>query len=179
MFPSRYSRSPVLSFGPLLTFAASCLALMFSACSHLSTKPRIDDSFPTRFEVSVGGALGDSYSIRLEGDHLRYEATTASYFNTRTRTRRIQPTPQAWRKFWFEADSVGMWKWRSKYEPPKGVIVNDGTQWHIAISYKGRSMASDGDNAYPSDANPRRSVMDGPTTRFSKFDEAVQHLIGR
>jgi len=106
------------------------------------------DSLPSRFEVSVGGALGSAYSVQLADNHLCYTASSGPHF-AHPRVRHITPTAEEWAAFWREAQAVELWRWRSSYMVPPPDLVCDGTQWHIDISYHDQSVRSSGDNAYP------------------------------
>ena len=112
---------------------AAMLLLAVSACSTPDSPTVAPDLLPTRFEVSVGGAMGSAYSVQLAGDHLRYTASSGPHFG-HPRVRRIVPTAEQWSVFWREADGTEIWRWRRAYEvlPPK--VVSDGSQWHIDIA---------------------------------------------
>ena len=159
--------------------AGAILLLAVSGCSTIHHPPVSADSLPTRFEVSVGGALGSAYVVQLAGEHLRYTASSGPHF-AHPRIRQITPTAEQWTTFWREAEATEIWRWRPAYEVPPPDVVCDGTQWHIDISYAGRSVRSSGDNAYPADSTPTKTGTDVavPTQRFQRFTAAVRDLIG-
>jgi hypothetical protein len=163
-----------------MKFFFACVALSaLIGCASVSPRSIPDEARPSRFSVSVGGAMGSAYDLQLDGERLRYTFYSEPFFRHR-HVRSITPSHEAWVAFWREVQAVDLWRWRSSYKVPPPNVVFDGTQWHIDISYHGQSVSSSGDNAYPSDSNPTKTgtKVAEPTQRFLRFTGAVQRLIG-
>lgn len=111
---------------------------------------------PQKMEISCGGILGESFAVKLDGRHVEYTRSTAFFGPAR-----IRPTDAAWAAFWKEMGAVALWEWKPDYRPPPNIIIEDGTQWRVSITHAGRSIDSRGENAYPSDADPKIPVLEG------------------
>jgi hypothetical protein len=75
---------------------------------------------------------------------------------------RLEPTAEAWERFWARIDSLGVWQWKSDYNDSKRDWP-DGDSWALTLRHGARQLKSKGYNAVP-DA-------------YSKFRSAVYELI--
>lgn len=109
-------------------------------------RPALAD-LPEFFEVSVGGFMGDSYSVRLDADELVYEHLAGGY--ELQRTERVCPDALAWESFdrWLQV--VDPWSWNGEYQLPPEMTVMDGSHWRLRLSWLSGRVDASGDNAYP------------------------------
>lgn len=84
----------------------------------------------------------------------------------------IQPSEQAWRRFWSALDRLGAWSWAPSYEG-REIIICDGPAWSVEIVWGERRLASRGESAYPPGGTLRRS------REFETFVRALGRLCGR
>lgn len=127
---------------------------------------------PLDFNVSIGGYMGDSYSVALEGGKLIYEVLGHGY---KTQSRKeIDVSPKKWAVFWSACNKHGVWGWKKEYRNPG---ICDGTQWSIVIRTDCRFFESHGDNAYPGEDRELASSDDWPAP-FQGFLRAVSRLVG-
>lgn len=149
-----------------LAFSINCVTLAAQAPAP---------ALPAQFQVDIDAFAGTGFSVALDGDHLVY--TTYKSFKRVNKVRKIQPTAEQWKAFWDEMNAVGIWNWSAKYAP--AAPVQGGTQWDVTLENGGRSIKSEGSNAYPSDADPVKAGPDKQyTKRFTRFYNAVLHLLG-
>jgi hypothetical protein len=161
---------------PLLcALGLSLAALLISGCITPRDKPS-PDLLPQKLVIECGGFLGNSYHVEWKEDALVYRRAGEGF--RWGWERKIHPSAEAWRKFWIALDAVSVWDWKSRYAPPKGVEVFDGTQWSVAIAHGNQKISSEGDNTYPAEANPKIGNMDR-SMRFFRFREAVRELVDR
>jgi len=127
---------------------------------------------PVHFVARIGGFLGASYSVELNGESLTYTASGRGQTNVRHTT--ITPTDAAWREFRQTLDELKVWQWQADY--PRGGVV-DGTQWLFEIAYSDRALKSHGDNNYPDAAGkPTGKPQFSPV--FNRYLDAIKRLIG-
>lgn len=95
-------------------------------------------------DVWIGGYLGPSYKVWLEGDELVYEVYERAYelFSTE----RLKPSPSDWTRFLTHLDGCGFWQWDQTYSNDQNI---EGTTWYVSITVGGRSGAVRGLNVYP------------------------------
>lgn len=135
------------------------------------TKPKTKhpDHLPTKLHFDIGGFIGECHEVRFHKGQLQYRTAEAAYMWTPETL--VSPDRQQWEDFWCAVDAAGVWTWSKEYANP-GVL--DGTQWSLVMRHKGRSIRSEGDNAYPG--------ADGPefpeTCSFAKFLQALCQLAG-
>ena len=131
---------------------------------------------PEKLSIYIGGYMGTSYSVELKRGTLLYECWSDRF--REEQKHRINPSPEAWAKFWGSLDELGFWSWNGDYQP-SGIIL-DGTSWSAEISVGDRSVEARGCNAYPPSSprakRPRESGESG--SRFNEFCEAVCELLG-
>jgi hypothetical protein len=122
---------------------------------------------PKRFELFIGGYLGTSYSIRMEGATLIYQV---SYCRDDRHEPPIAcvPTDAEWRDFWKVIEKTGAWGWKPRYYQP----ACDGTNWDIDIIYGDMTLNSSGSNGYPP------SGENTVSREFGTFCGAVSRLVG-
>ena len=58
----------------------------------------------------------------------------------------ISPSVNDWTRFWKSVDDNNVWNWLPEYKNP---LVLDGCQWSLELEFNGRSIISEGSNAYP------------------------------
>ena len=117
-------------------------------------------AWPTEFRLYINGFFGTSYTVELEGETLRYQAVSEEGHQE---VKTVTPTSKQWETFWSTLERIGVWNWKSDYPNP-GIL--DGTQWDITLEYSGRTVTSQGDNAYPNEK------------AFNAFLDAISRLIG-
>jgi hypothetical protein len=122
---------------------------------------------PRRFEVSIGGYFGASFSVSKQSARLVYQKCCCSKM---TQGPEMTYTPNAddWKLFWATIDEIGAWDWQLSYHQP----VCDGTSWSVEIERGGKILRSSGSNAYPPDGGLET------TSEFTTFCKAVSRLIG-
>jgi len=122
-----------------------------------------DTYLPTQMTLYLGGFLGPSYTVELEGHSLTYRTRD---WNPKTKTaeeksKLITPSENQWRQFWKAVDTSDLWHWQKEYIDPS---VLDGTQWRVSIMLAGKTTHSHGSNAYP--------------PQFNMYTHAVKDLLG-
>lgn len=129
---------------------------------------------PTRFEASVGGHFGSSYSVGWEGGRLVYDAVewwdgSRSDERVAAHTRRfLRPSGAQWRRFNENLDRLEAWAWERQYRSP----VLDGTLWEVAIEVSDMRLRTAGVNAYPPGGKSE------PTTEFRGLLRGIRTLLG-
>ena len=126
---------------------------------------------PNNLEVSIGGYMGDSFSIELHGETIKYRAYSQGHELARTATLKL--STKKWNAFLAVLDEINVWEWQPRYDEP----ALDGTSWSIRIEHGGRVVESSGSNGYPSDPDPMTTAPH-PSTRFSALLSALSDLLG-
>lgn len=80
----------------------------------------------------------------------------------RETTERLEPSPQAWERFWARLDSLGVWRWKSDYSSSKSNLP-DGESWSLTLEHGAKELKSKGYNTLPEE--------------YSKFRDAVRGLM--
>jgi hypothetical protein len=124
---------------------------------------------PREFHFGIGGYLGPCHRITMVGDHLEYQQADHAYQYIAPVV--MKPTMAEWEQFWHDVEAVKVWNWKPKYW---NIGICDGTQWSLKLVYQGRSMHSEGSNAYPGSAGPGYSQA----SRFGRFLAALKTLTG-
>lgn len=132
-------------------------------------KPTAVGEVPKQFEVSIGGFLGKSYSLELQGGTLRYTECGQGYEPIRTVD--VTPTEAQWASFWKSCQKLGLWEWQEAYS---NSAVVDGTTWSVKIELADREIVSGGSNDYPGDENDQGYEV--YPKKFTKFLAAVSKL---
>jgi len=104
----------------------------------------VERQAPQELDVWIGGFLGPSYKVRLEGDELVYEVYERAYelFSTE----RLRPSPADWSRFLTHLDGCGYWRWDEIYSSDTN---SEGTTWYVSIRVGGQTNAVRGLNVYP------------------------------
>ena len=104
----------------------------------------MQNQLPGTLDVWIGGYLGPSYKVILEGESLVYEVYERAYelFSTE----RITPGIGDWTRFLTHLDGCGFWQWETVY---KDDTASEGTTWYAHINVAGREFTSRGLNVYP------------------------------
>ncbi len=127
---------------------------------------------PEKFQVSIGGFTGRSYSVTLVEGALEYQSCERGYSNLKTEI--IDVTDERWGTFRATIDALDIWSWEKKYAE---VGVCDGTQWGLEITYADKALESEGSNSFPGEETLESEESEEPTV-FDHFLEAVQSLVG-
>jgi hypothetical protein len=133
----------------------------------------------TELWLTSGGLGPPRFSVKLEGDTLRYQAEVndPSKNEVIKTDQEIKPTPEQWREFWKSMDEVGLWTWRPNYREP---MIFDGHHWGVMAVHGGRSIQSMGANLYPGQT-PAKTGSEARleiSPAFVKYLAAVRKLIG-
>ena len=124
---------------------------------------------PTKLHFDIGGFNGECHEIQFHKGQLQYCTAEGAYLWTPQTL--LNPGRQQWEDFWRDVDAAGVWTWAKEYVNPE---VLDGTQWSLAMRHKGRSIRTEGSNAYPGADSP-----DLPETgSFAQFLQALRQLSG-
>ena len=115
--------------------------------------------FPKKFNVFVGGFFGPSYSAEIDGASLTYQIYKSG--NSLKETKEIKPSPEEWKKFWEVCDRIELWNWQPRYE---NLDILDGFSWRIVIEFDDKKLDSSGSN-------------DGPKLLRDLFD-SISELLG-
>jgi hypothetical protein len=73
---------------------------------------------PQRLSISIGGHLGPSYSVRLEGGILTYTySRRVQNFPAKwdSSSEEIRPSTERWQAFRAELDRLNVWCWQADY----------------------------------------------------------------
>lgn len=129
---------------------------------------------PSALEFSFGGYGITSTDVELQGDVLLVTRIPwASDEPFSIDSTRVQPSAEAWAKFWAAADEAGMRRWRERY---RAEDIADGSGWSLRLTAAGVHVRSAGSNAYP-DRRGREHEGEVPP-EFQAFLDAVDELIG-
>ena len=115
--------------------------------------------FPKKFNVFVGGFFGPSYNAEINGASLTYKVYKSG--NSLKETKEINPSPEEWKEFWKVCNRIGLWNWQPRYENPD---ILDGFSWGIVIEFDDKKLDSSGSN-------------DGPKLLRDLFD-SISELLG-
>jgi hypothetical protein len=127
---------------------------------------------PKHFSASIGGFMGSSYQLELNGDTLTYTASGRGNRDSQRAT--VTPTPAQWREFREALDALKIWQWRADY-PTNGTV--DGTQWALDIEYADHALKTHGNNCYP-DSTGRPNGTPESTKAFNLYLAAIKKLTG-
>jgi hypothetical protein len=129
-----------------------------------------DENHLTRLNFSIGGYLGECHEVEWKQDALWCRRAEGAYMWKPAVA--LSPGPEAWERFWKVLDAAGVWQWENRYE---NVDVLDGTQWSLELKHLGKSLTSEGSNAFPGSDN-----ADYPeSSAFGKFIKALRELTGQ
>jgi hypothetical protein len=123
-------------------------------------------SLPTVFEVSFGGGMGETVSVRLKGDVLLYERDPGYEHIL------VRPGNAAWESFHRWLEVIDPWAWNGEYAqemPP-----TDLPSWRLRLEWIGGSVDAWGD-AYPPYGEYGGG---GASPHWEVFCAAVTRLLG-
>ena len=148
--------------------ANAALAVLLAAAllpSAVHGQSRQSTNVPDHFEFFEGHAYMGGESVKWEHDKLVFtkrvaDMTGKGSFNETLE--RLEPSPQAWERFWVRADSLGVWQWESDYHDPKR-DGPDGESWSLTLEHGAKQVKSKGYNAVPE--------------AYSSFRDAVYKLM--
>lgn len=127
---------------------------------------------PQALQARIGGFLGPSFQVTLEGDTLQYEARRPGGRLESAAT--LRPTESQWRAFRAALNAQGVKRWRPRYIDAG---VADGTQWSLNITYPDLKVQVSGSNQYPNHTGqPGPGAQ--PTRAFQAYLNAVEALVG-
>jgi hypothetical protein len=127
------------------------------------------DYLPTKLHFDIGGYNAECHEIQFHNGQLRHRTAPGAYVWTEGTT--LNPEPRQWEQFWRAVNAAGVWVWAKEYFNA-GVL--DGTQWSLTMRHKGRTVRSEGSNAYPDADGPDFS----PSCSFAEFLNALRQLSG-
>lgn len=133
----------------LLTLFAALLV----TAQAVERKPQVPESMT----LTMGGPQGPSYRVELVERSLKYTKSIGDNGMVET----INPTAEAWADFQQVLEGIRGWEWKKSYDRPE---IKDGDHWTVKIAHRGRTIDSEGHNAFPPD--------------FEKYLAAVKALLG-
>ena len=119
------------------------------------------NNIPNKFEISIGGYLGNSFSVLMVKDG-KLEYRSSDYGSANWKKIIINPTIEMWTAFRCSLDSIKIWRWKERYS---NADIVDGTSWGISIQYDDIIIHTSGSDNYPKNG-------------FEQFLKAVQTLVG-
>jgi hypothetical protein len=156
------ARSPYYC-GRLCALAVLLAAAIMSSSVQGQSRPSPD--VPDHFEYFQGHAYMGGEWVKWEHDRLVLTKRVADmkgdgkFDETRER---LNPPPQAWKRFWARIDSLDVWQWKSDYHDPKRDLP-DGESWSLTLGHGTKQVKSKGYNATPE--------------AYSAFRDAVRGLV--
>lgn len=161
IFLRRYPR-------PITHELANVVGEIAQIANRQDTGPEPVDTPPLHFDCFIGGFMGTSYRVHLDGDELVHE--TLDHYDPSNVTR-CTPKTADWEQFWMTLDAVDAWSWAGDYRHPE---IVDGTNWSIRILHGARLLAAEGSNGYPPIGNDSE-----PGSTFRQLLAAVSRLVGK
>jgi hypothetical protein len=146
-------------------YQAFSLVLFATALVAPAAQSQSGQSDPRQgqLEYSQGHAYMGSESVKWEHDRLVFVKRVADMKGSfRETVERLEPSAEAWERFWARIDSLGVWKWKSDYSDPQRNLP-DGESWSLALRHRANQVKSKGYNAVPEG--------------YSVFRDAVYKLI--
>ncbi|HYD52186.1 MAG TPA: hypothetical protein VEA99_06150 [Gemmatimonadaceae bacterium] len=153
--------------------AIRLLLLALAASCGDSVAPLPGSGPPDALEFSYGGYGTASVSLQRDGGTIVY---TRTEWGGRAPAQVIGsiPSDEQWRAFWRSLDEAGVTRWRREYMA-EGIA--DGMGWHLRIRVNGRTIESQGSNAYP-DRQGREHEGD-TTAEWNAMANAMLGLVGQ
>lgn len=104
----------------------------------------MQNQVPQKMEVWIGGFLGPSYKVRIDGSEIVYEVYERAYelFSAE----RLTPSTADWSRFFTHLNGCGFWQWNQIYSNDHN---SEGTTWYVSMTVAGRSSTVRGLNMYP------------------------------
>ena len=139
----------------------------FVSAESGAVKPSL---LPSKFHFSIGGYHGPCHEIEWKHRTLWYR--WAKYPSLWQPAIELSIGTEAWERFWKAVEAAGVWQWSDNYENSD---VLDGTQWSLKLKHQGRTLITQGSNAFPGCAEPIYSKF----CEFGCFIKALQSLTGK
>lgn len=115
---------------------------------------------PTALEAWIGGYMGPSYKVLLDGEQITYSIFRQAYALHSEDI--LVPGPAQWRSFLRRIDGIGVWTWSPEYvgnvedTPP-----SERTSWSLTIKHGVREVSSKGEGVFaPGFVEYLRAVRD-------------------
>ncbi len=124
---------------------------VLSSCTtfHSST----ESHEPKEFFVSVGHPWSGQKLLRWENDHLLMRLNGVESGSKSPIEKVFRPPLDRWGHFWDRMDAIGVWNWRSNYEPDGTVIETEAPVWKVALrrADKKKKVDAIGRSIFPPD----------------------------
>lgn len=143
--------------------------MLEQALSEMAMAAELPGPPPDRFKTVIGGYMGPSYEVVLQGGALTYTVHGHRYIEPVERT--VTPTATQWGAFRRALDAIGVWEWAAEYPHSR---VLDGAHWALQIVYSDRAIDTHGSNDYPGTATEAGRC----SPEFERYIEAVRRLLG-
>lgn len=127
--------------------------LSISACSTLSESGSIAAE-PKEFFVSSGHPWSGQRMLRWEKDHLKMRLSGVESDGNKPIENTFRPSVAQWQEFWLKMDALGVWNWRSNYEPDAKngePIETEAPVWKVTLDVGNRKVDSLGKQVFPPD----------------------------
>jgi hypothetical protein len=99
---------------------------------------------PGSLDLRIGGYMGTSYSVVQKRGVLHHVTYGLGYVAGKECS--VRPTEEQWATFLEALDSLGVWRWRERYQSS---TMLDGTSWKVAIRWGDKAIKSSGSNSFP------------------------------
>jgi hypothetical protein len=156
-----------------LRCACAAAALLLLASCADSTAPLWHEGAPEALSFTFGGYGASSLAVNLRGETVVVRRAPWDWEgNAVADSVVVVPTTEAWAEFWAAAETAGVHNWRSRYH----AHVMDGVGWTLRLEAGGRTLESQGSNAFP-DRHGREHEVE--TDAFRAFLDALGALVGQ
>ncbi len=154
--------------------ALASVSLAFAGCGDNPFVPLPEEGAPEVLQFATGGFGTGSRMVEMRGDTVLLVHLLWGDTSTPVDSVRVVPTVEDWRRFWASAEEAGVSRWRRRYVA-EGIV--DGSGWMLKIRAGGRTLESEGSNAYPD--REGREHENEPTDAFLALEDAIADLIGQ
>lgn len=131
-----------------------------------STQP--PSHLPDEFHFAIGGYFGGTHELTFRSGALEY---STQGLQVPAPIERLEPTAEAWARFWQALHRAKVWEWQPVYE--SGAL--DGTQWQLTLAHGTHRISTHGSNAYPGG----RDCAYSAASSFGRFLRALRTLTGK
>ena len=118
-----------------------------SALNNINLSGLKKKSNITELIFSIGGFFSGTISVELEGNSIITKYNNCEPYHE---DECCTPTEEDWTVFSNSLISLGVWKWKRKYDDQD---VMDGTQWELTLCEVSRKKRCFGSNDYPTGFN--------------------------
>jgi hypothetical protein len=139
--------------------------------SDVQGQLRESTPLPDRFEFFEGHAYMGSDSVKWEHDKLVFVKRVADMSGKGSFAEikeELNPTPEAWQRFWARVESLGVWQWKADYSDPKR-SGPDGESWALTLQAGAKQVKSKGYNGVPDAYSEFRAAV------YKLMEEARHH----